>query len=82
MASSAAWRRWHGAVDIRCQRIGDGAWLLNRDRTVVLRAGGRTAKVTLGGSAARSVPPEVVTRLAAAVAERLPDQTTPPGMQA
>ena len=56
--------------------VGDEAWLLNRDRTVVLQAGGRTAKVTLGGSAARSLPPDVVTRLAAAVAERLPVHTT------
>jgi hypothetical protein len=62
--------------------VGDEAWLLNRDRTVVLRAGGRTAKVTLGGSAARSLPPDVVTRLAASVAERLPDHATSPGMQA
>ena len=75
--ASLARRRGHQLAG-----IGDEAWLLNRDRTVVLRAGGRTAKVTLGGSAARSLPPDVVTRLAAAVAKRLPDHTTSPGMQA
>jgi hypothetical protein len=52
--------------------IGDGAWLLNRGRTAVLLVGGLTAKVTAGGSATRSLPPDAVTRLAATVAERLP----------
>jgi hypothetical protein len=52
--------------------VGDEAWLLNRGRTAVLRVGGLTAKVTIGGSAARSLPPGALPRLAAAVAERLP----------
>jgi len=52
--------------------VGDEAWLLNRGRTAVLRAGGLTAKVTVGGSAARSLPPDALARLAATVAERLP----------
>jgi hypothetical protein len=62
--------------------VGDEAWLLNRGRTAVMRAGGLTAKITIGGSAARSLPPDVLPRLAATVAERLPHQATPPGMQA
>jgi hypothetical protein len=52
--------------------VGDEAWLLNRGRTAVLRVGGLTARVSVGGSAARSLPPDALTRLAAAVAERLP----------
>jgi hypothetical protein len=59
--------------------IGDGAWLLNRGRTAVLLVGGLTAKVTAGGSATRSLPPDAVTRLAATVAERLPYHATLPG---
>ena len=59
--------------------VGDEAWLLNRGRTVVLRAGGLTAKVTVGGPAARSLPPDVATRLAATVAGRLPHQAPSPG---
>jgi len=62
--------------------IGDGAWLLNRGRTAVLLVGGLTAKVTAGGSATRSLPPDAVTRLAATVAERLPRPATLPGGQA
>ncbi|HEY7359173.1 MAG TPA: hypothetical protein VH642_00075, partial [Streptosporangiaceae bacterium] len=58
--------------------IGDGAWLLNRGRTAVLLVGGLTAKVTTGGSAARSLPPDAVSTLAAAVAERLPRHATLP----
>jgi hypothetical protein len=52
--------------------VGDEAWLLNRGRTAVLRAGEVTARVTIGGSAARSLPVGALPRLAAAVAERLP----------
>jgi hypothetical protein len=52
--------------------VGDEAWLLNRGRTAVLRVGELTAKVTIGGSAARSLPPDALPRLAATVAERLP----------
>ena len=52
--------------------VGDEAWLLNRGRTAVLRVGGLTAKVTIGGSAARSLPPGALPRLAATAAERLP----------
>jgi hypothetical protein len=62
--------------------IGDGAWLLNRGRTAVLLVGGLTAKVTAGGSATRSLPPDAVTRLAATVAERLPRHAALPGGQA
>jgi hypothetical protein len=54
--------------------IGDEAWLLNRDRTVVFRAGGMAAKVTIGGAAARSLPPDVLAQLAATLAERLPER--------
>jgi hypothetical protein len=59
--------------------IGDEAWLLNRDRTVVLRVGEITAKVTVGGSAARSLPPDVVPGLAATLAGRLPRHSPAPG---
>jgi len=62
--------------------VGDEAWLLNRDRTAVLLVGGLTAKVSAGGSATRSLPPEALARLAATVAERLPHHVTLPGRQA
>jgi len=53
--------------------IGDEAWQLARDRTVVFRLGGYTAKVTVSGSAAQGLAPDVPSRLAAAVAARLAD---------
>jgi hypothetical protein len=62
--------------------VGDEAWLLNRGRTVVLLAGGLTVKISAGGSATRSLPPDALARLAAAVAERLPHHATLPGRQA
>jgi len=62
--------------------VGDEAWLLNRGRTAVLLAGGLTAKVSAGGSATRSLPPDALARLAATVAERLPHHVTLPGRQA
>jgi Predicted membrane protein (DUF2207) len=62
--------------------VGDEAWLLNRGRTAVLLVGGLTAKVSAGGSAARSLPPDALARLAATVAERLPHHVTLPGRQA
>jgi hypothetical protein len=61
--------------------VGDEAWLLNRGRTAVLRVGGLTARVTIGGSAARSVPPDALPRLAATVAGRLPAHTDSPRTQ-
>jgi hypothetical protein len=62
--------------------VGDEAWLLNRGRTAVLLVGGLTAKVSAGGSATRSLPPDALARLAATVAERLPQHVTLPGRQA
>jgi hypothetical protein len=60
--------------------IGDEAWQLVRDRTVVFRVAGYTGKVTVSGSAARGLPPDVPSRLAAAVAARLADWPSwPPG---
>jgi len=59
--------------------VGDEAWLLNRDRTVIFGVGGLTGKVTVGGSAARSLPPDALTRLAATVAERLSHHARSPG---
>jgi hypothetical protein len=59
--------------------VGDEAWLLNRDRTAVLLAGGLTAKITAGGSATRSLPPDALARLAATVAGRLPHHVMQPG---
>jgi hypothetical protein len=41
--------------------------------------GGLTGKVTIGGSAARSLPPDALTRLAATVAERLSHHARSPG---
>jgi len=62
--------------------VGDEAWLLNRGRTAVLRVGDLTARVSVGGSAARSLPPDALTRLAAAVAERLPRRAGSQRLQA
>jgi len=62
--------------------VGDEAWLLNRDRTAVLRAGGLTAKISAGGSATRSLPPDALARLAATVAGRLRRHVTLPGREA
>jgi hypothetical protein len=62
--------------------VGDEAWLLNHGRTAVLLVGGLTAKVSAGGSATRSLPPDALARLAATVAERLPQHVTLPGRQA
>jgi hypothetical protein len=62
--------------------VGDEAWLLNHGRTAVLLVGGLTAKVSAGGSATRSLPPDALARLAATVAERLPYHVTLPGRQA
>ena len=66
--------------------IGDEAWQLVRDRTVVFRVGGYTGKVTVSGSAARGLAPDVPPRLAATVAARLaalagrrPGADPPPG---
>lgn len=55
--------------------VGDEAWLLNRDRTVVFRSGELTGKVTLSGTAARLLPPDVLPGQAATLAERLPGRT-------
>ena len=62
--------------------VGDEAWLLNGGRTAVLRVGGLTAKVSAGGSATRSLPPDALTRLAATVAGRLHRRVASPGMPA
>ena len=62
--------------------VGDEAWLLNRGRTAVLLVGGQTAKVSAGGSATRSLPPDALARLAATVAGRLSHHATLPGWQA
>jgi hypothetical protein len=75
-------RRWGGALP----GIGDEAWQLARDQTVVFRVGGYTGKVTVSGSAARGLAQDVPARLATAVAarlatlaDRLPGGTPPPG---
>jgi hypothetical protein len=66
--------------------IGDEAWQLARDQTVVFRVGGYTGKVTVSGSAARGLAQDVPSRLATAVAarlatlaDRLPGGTPPAG---
>jgi hypothetical protein len=61
--------------------VGDEAWLLNRGRTAVLLAGGLTAKISAGGSATRSLPPDALAPLAATAAGRLPQHVTLPGRQ-
>jgi hypothetical protein len=74
-------RRWGRVLP----GIGDEAWQLVRDQTVVFRVGGYTGKVTVSGSAARSLAPDVPPRLAIAVATRLeawppwPPVGDPPG---
>jgi hypothetical protein len=54
--------------------IGEGAWLVNRGRTAVVQAGGKTVKVTVRGRPGR-IPPDAVTKLAAIVAERLAERS-------
>jgi len=72
--SSGPARRWgrplHG--------IGDEAWLINGHHTVVFRLGSYTGKITISGSASCSVPPDVLPRLATAVAGRLAAADTSP----
>jgi hypothetical protein len=53
--------------------IGEEAWLINRGRTAVVQADGKTVKMTVRGSA--RLPPGAVTRLAAIVAERLAERS-------
>jgi hypothetical protein len=60
-------RRWGRALP----GIGDEARQLARDQTVVFRVGGYTGKVTISGAAARGLAPDVLSRLATAVAIRL-----------
>jgi hypothetical protein len=50
--------------------LGDAAWLLNKDRTVVFRHGMQVAKITVTGQRARPSP-DLLTSLAATVATRL-----------
>jgi len=50
--------------------IGEEAWLLHGGKMAVVRAGGKTVKLTVRGGPAQ-VPPNAVTNLAAIVAERL-----------
>jgi hypothetical protein len=53
--------------------VGDTAWLINRGRTAVVQADGKTVKLTVRGSA--PIPPGAVARLAAIVAERLAERS-------
>jgi hypothetical protein len=54
--------------------VGATAWLINRGRTAVVQAEGKTVKLTVRGGWAR-VPPGAVTRLAAIVADRLAERS-------
>jgi hypothetical protein len=54
--------------------IGEEAWLLHRGKMAVVRADGKTVKLTVRDGPAR-VPPVAVTRLAAIVAERLTERS-------
>jgi hypothetical protein len=67
LLSSGPARRWGRALP----GIGDEAWQLIRDPTVVFKVGSYTGKVTVSGAAARGLSPDVPPRLAAAVAARL-----------
>jgi hypothetical protein len=53
---------------------GETAWLINRGRTAVVQAEGKTVKLTVRGGSAQ-VPPGAVTRLAAIVADRLAERS-------
>ena len=61
--------------------IGDEAWILNRDRTAVVRVGTLTAKITIDdrGVAGQRVidQPAVISELAATVAARLAEHVSP-----
>ncbi|HYB86976.1 MAG TPA: hypothetical protein VEC76_09010 [Streptosporangiaceae bacterium] len=73
--SSGPARRWGRPLP----GLGDEAWLINRYHTVVFRAGAYTGKITIGGSAAAAVPPDVLPRLATTGIGRLaPADTGPP----
>jgi Predicted membrane protein (DUF2207) len=65
--SSGAARRWGRALP----GIGDEAWLLSRDRTVVFLVGDYTGKVSISGAAAGALPPDVLLRLATIIVGRL-----------
>jgi hypothetical protein len=54
--------------------VGATAWLVNRGRTAVVQADGKTVKLTVRGGSAQ-VPPGAVTRLAAIAAERLAERS-------
>ena len=82
LLSSGPARRWGRALP----GVGDEAWQMVRDQTVVFRVGSYTGKVTVSGAAARGLTPDVPPRLAAVVAGRLaalagqpPGGTSPPG---
>jgi len=57
--------------------IGDEAWILNRDRTVVVRVRALTAKITINDRASVNTY-EVVSRLAAVLATRLAEHVSLP----
>jgi hypothetical protein len=57
--------------------IGGSAWLVNRGKTAVVHAAGKTVKLTVRGGPGR-VPPGAVTRLAALAAERLAERSEIP----
>jgi hypothetical protein len=65
--SSGPARRWGRPLP----GLGDEAWLINGHHTVVFRLGSYTGKITISGSASCSLPPDVLPRLATAVAGRL-----------
>jgi hypothetical protein len=54
--------------------IGAEAWLLHRGTMAVVRAHGKTVKLTVRGGSAQ-IPPDAVTRLAAIVAGRLSERS-------
>jgi len=57
--------------------VGETAWLINRGRTAVVQAEGKTVKLTVRGGSDQ-VPPGAVTRLAAIVADRLAERSEIP----
>jgi len=54
--------------------IGEGAWLVNRGRTAVVRGGGKTVKLSVTGRPGQA-PADAVPRLAAVVADRLAERS-------
>ena len=56
--------------------VGDAAWLLNKDRMVIVRVGEQVAKITASGQNAE-LRPDLLAKMASTVAARLSEQAAP-----